>query len=183
MKKILLLIIMAALSMGAFAQKGKSKKAKVPDNRPTVVSFVSASEEEFLLFFDGTKQNKNPQKKYQIKDAKLNTEYYVRVLLKKPNAATNMAYTTIKIDKMGEEWVVYYNTRRDCVELMSKADYEIMKAKLASKKAKPFNKQNLINKPQKAIQHDTSKTIKTFRIGPIKPVHQDTTMADTAKRK
>lgn len=167
MKKILLIILMVTLAMGgAYAQKKKNKKQAAVDNRPTVFSVVGATNEEFFLFFDGTKQNKNPQNKYQIKNASLNEEYNVRVLLKKPSATTDMAYTTLKPKSMGEEWVVYYNARRDRVELMSRAQYNDMKAKEASQKKAKINKSNLMRPKGKAFLKDSNARPQFYRIGP-----------------
>lgn len=125
MKKNLFVLLLAMMCcMPAFAQK-KSKKSAQPAPQPTMITFVAADNEEFILHFNGTRVNKEPQKRVEVRAdmAKLNEEYNVRVVIKTPRLGSDMAFTTLTLDKQGEEYVVWANVKYDRAEVLSRECY------------------------------------------------------------
>lgn len=123
-KNLILLLLALVCAMPAYAQK-KNKKSSAQANQPVAVTFVAANNEEFILHFAGQRINKEPQTRVEVTadKAQLNADYNVRVVIKKPRVGSDMAFSTIRITKLGEEYVVWADTKLDKAELLTRDQY------------------------------------------------------------
>lgn len=163
MKKSLVVLILALLCcIPVYAQK-KSKKTSAKTPQPVVVTFVAAGQEEFLLYFDGQRVNKDPQSRVEVRAdmAKAGGIYNVRAVVKKPRVGSDMAFATITISSNGEEYVVWANTRYDRADLLSRADY---------------NKERAVSRPRPNVPPMVRSLDPGFK--PIKAADADTTLPD-----
>ena len=144
MKKFILIVMLVAVAVGASAQgwraKRKAKQAQ-EDTLPVMAVFKAASEEKFILYFNGEKVNEDPMMEVAVKRAKLNEPYNVRVVLKSPRVVANMNFRSVTLTKQGEEYVVKRNVKRDNVEILTSEEYR----KLTEKSSKNSVKSMLPN--------------------------------------
>ena len=142
MKRIIVVICLMTIAMGASAQgwRGKRKaKQSSEENMPVMAVFKAASNENFTLYFDGEKINEKPDTLVEVKRAKLNEPYNVRVVLKSPKVIANMNFREVTLNKQGEEYVVYRNMKMDNVEIYTGEEYRQKLVKNSNKVVKKID--------------------------------------------